>query len=107
MNECQRPIQGATTPVCDAPPYPVVRAARQAGIADPEDVLWRRTSVNFLSLRSNLLCSCSTCTRSRCGCGSCLALGQRVRFEFAGGSYRIIVLSQCGRCRTVYWAVEA
>jgi hypothetical protein len=97
---------------CDAPAYAVVRASRNVGIRDPEDVRWCQTSrfvnegtervkaglFHFLAWESLLGRS-----QTACSCRAPLPLRERYTFTFSTGREETYVLGQCPRCGTVFW----
>jgi hypothetical protein len=94
---------------CDAPPYPVVRASRQAGLITPEDVRWLRLS-RFVLAGSpgsdKAAGDAGAADRAgglRCSCGDPLPKVCTVAFAFATGLTLSLVLGQCCRCQTVFW----
>jgi hypothetical protein len=81
--------------VCDAPPYTVVKASKNIGITTPEDVRWIHLSGFFKS---------EATPATNCSCGESLPELRRVIFAFGPeGQMKFVRLSQCCRCRTVYW----
>jgi hypothetical protein len=98
---------------CDAPPYAVVRASRQAGLRCPEDVRWCRLSTYLercsgwwlvLNPRAwRLLLARLGRGRGVCSCGVQLPQLASYTFTFASGRETSYLLGQCRRCRTVFW----
>jgi hypothetical protein len=87
---------------CDAPPYPIVKASRQAGIRNPEDLRWLRLS-RFALAKSAGSDKAEKGGDLRCSCGEPLPTVCTVAFAFATGVTLSLVLGQCRRCSTVYW----
>lgn len=90
--------------LCDAPPYPVVKACANLGFARPQDVRWgrldrrkQRRPAGLFWLRS----SAPACT-----CGQPLPAMESYVFTFVSGSQTRYYLSQCKRCRAIYWDKE-
>jgi hypothetical protein len=97
---------------CDAPTYAVVRACRNVGIRDPEDVRWCHTGhffnevaergmlgpFHFLAWQSLLGRSEKTCS-----CHTRLPLLERFTFTFSSGREETYMLGQCACCGTVFW----
>lgn len=85
---------------CDAPPYTVVQASRQAGFRTPEDVRWLRLKRHALDRPApdGTRPHCLTCR-----CGVALPKISTVAFAFASGAALTLRMVQCARCRTVYW----
>jgi hypothetical protein len=75
--------------VCDAPPYPVVRACQRLGFRDPQDVRWCRAN-HFAAPRS-------------CACGQTLPPLESYTFTFVTGNQASYLLAQCRRCQSIYW----
>ncbi len=88
--------------LCDAPPYPVVKACAGLGFEEPQDVRWSRLDRRrpprpaglFPWLRS---------AAPRCTCGQPLPALESYTFTFTSGSQAQYYLGQCPRCRTIYW----
>jgi hypothetical protein len=78
--------------VCDAPPYPVVRACQRLGLRAPQDVRWCR--VNRYAAGS---------ARGSCTCGHAAPRLESYTFTFVSGSQASYYLAQCPRCRTIFW----
>jgi hypothetical protein len=98
---------------CDAPGYPIVRAASRVGVTTPEDVRWCRMS-HFLEQAGGWkgLFHPTTWTKllvrgeagdQICSCGAQLPVLERVTFTFTTGREETYLLGQCARCRTVFW----
>lgn len=98
---------------CDAPPYVMVRASRQAGMEFPEDVRWcrlpRQSSSErhgwWASLRQMLLpaeehlTSCRLCRKDT----PPLVV---IDFHVKTGERLTCLMGQCPRCRVIYWRPE-
>jgi hypothetical protein len=98
---------------CDAPPYPIVRACREIGINDPEDVRWcrlgrfHRRPIGWRELLRRgdwqaLLCFRPP-RRNLCSCGRAVPLLNTYRFALSTGEEVDYALAQCCHCRTVFW----
>ena len=100
--------------LCDAPPYPIVRAGHRIGLLTPEDVRWCRMS-RFLKEHAErpgggfhlpgwkLLLGMGRGPEGACTCGQKLPLLERYTFTFRTGEEVFYLIGQCGRCRTVFW----
>lgn len=106
-----RPIKIA----CDAPAYEVVKASGRAGMRSPEDVRWRRRELpNGTAARKTLvrrlwrlLFAFGTPeVEETCGCGATLPERRFLLLRKRSGSAIHYALTQCGRCRTIYWDKE-
>jgi hypothetical protein len=101
--------------ICDAPPYPVVRASHGLGFSRPEDVRWARLShfqaerdslwelLNPLSWKQALAGHGRSHRQQTCSCGKDLPLLERYLFTYADGRQEAYLLAQCLRCHTVFW----
>jgi hypothetical protein len=87
---------------CDAPPYCVVRATRQVGIVDPEDVRWARIGRHVLDWIAQPRRGLAA-RRVTCVCGRPLPALEPVTFTFETGASLSILVGQCSCCRAVYW----
>ena len=93
---------------CDAPPYPVVRATRRAGLTSPEDVRWCRVGhdAGLLGQWARWLWRLGRGAPGprACRCGHPLpALASFTFTSSVTGRQAHYLLVQCPRCRTVYW----
>lgn len=88
--------------VCDAPPYPVVKACAGLGFDAPLDVRWcrvdrrqtTRTGGFFPWFRGQTLL---------CVCGRAMPELESYTFTFAAGTQAEYYLGQCRGCRTIFW----
>jgi hypothetical protein len=88
--------------VCDAPPYPVVRACEGADLRSPADVRWARVETPAGHGSGELP---ALPGRSACSCGQPMPSLEVCTFIFfATGNHVSYFLGQCGRCRTIFWA---
>lgn len=99
---------------CDAPVYSIVRACRQIGIENPEDVRWCRLSHRPQHRRPHwwellyhrpwkYLFGLGTPFNGECCCAQVLpGLGEH-RFTFSTGEESTYLIGQCRYCHTVYW----
>jgi hypothetical protein len=105
-----RPIQIE----CDAPPYEIVQASGQVGIRSPEDVRWcrrpspaRNTAAGWRAVTGriwNLLFAFGISdSEETCLCGNHLPERFPVLFRWPSRGDSCCTLTQCGRCRTVFW----
>jgi hypothetical protein len=78
--------------VCDAPPYPIVRACTRLGLVRPLDVRWCRTPL----LRGSWV-------GTTCSCGQPLPALIEALFELRDMQEYRCWLGQCRGCRTIYW----
>ena len=92
---------------CDAPPYPVVRATRRAGLTSPEDVRWCRVGhdAGLLGQWARWLWRLGRGAPGprACRCGHPLPALASFAFTSVTGRQAHYLLVQCPRCRTVYW----
>ena len=97
--------------LCDAPSYAIVRACREIGIRNPEDVRWCRLSAflegdydrhEMLSFQTWKKFLGMGGREMRCDCGQELPRLQRYVFTSNRGESRFL-LGQCDRCQTVFW----
>ena len=99
--------------VCDAPPYPIVRACRDVGFGSPEDVRWCRPS-RLLEARDvwrrcfvgdawKLLAAAVAVGAEACTCGGVLPGLEGYTFTLNNGDQLSYYLGQCDRCHTVFW----
>jgi hypothetical protein len=88
--------------VCDAPPYPVVRACAGLGLHAPQDVRWRRFDRRRLKRPAGLF-PWLRGGKPSCGCGRPLPELESYTFTFVSGSKMEYFLAQCPHCRTIYW----
>lgn len=99
---------------CDAPPYAVVKACRNLGFLDPEDVRWCRASqaaaaapVGWAKLlprsAGSILGRLFPGGQARCACGRNRPLLERYTFTFRSGRHTSYLLAQCPFCRTMFW----
>lgn len=98
---------------CDAPPYHIVRACRQIGVRDPEDVRWLRVRhlgnrqagwpAIFLSQPWQTLLGKAEREEATCTCGQMLPGLDLVTFTFLSGQEAVYFIGQCRRCCTVFW----
>jgi hypothetical protein len=86
---------------CDAPPYAVVQASRQAGIHTPEDVRWLRLDCRLPGRPGAP--EEGQPVRMTCRCGEALPKPRTVVFAFAVGPPLTLLMAQCPKCRTVFW----
>lgn len=98
---------------CDAPPYAIVRACRKIGLQSPEDVRWSRKGrhakrshgwISFLAspIWGRLLGRTEVGERV-CSCGQNLPEGESYAFTYRTGEQSEYEITQCPRCRTIYW----
>lgn len=88
--------------VCDAPPYPVVRACAGLGFRAPQDVRWRRVDRRELA-RPGGLFNWGRPRAPACACGQAMPPLESYTFTFVSGSQSRYFLAQCPRCRTIFW----
>lgn len=98
---------------CEAPPYPVVRACRVAGIRSPEDVRWLRRSTfrgrhpggtrGLGAFLWGLLRGTPGPAGRACTCGGRLPALTVLVAPVNADHAPAYVLGQCARCRTVFW----
>jgi hypothetical protein len=86
---------------CDSPPYTVVRACRQLGFQEPEDVRWSR--VNRALPGQDGPWAFFRAQEHACRCGVKLPLLERCTFALRTGERMSFFLGQCPRCRTMFW----
>jgi hypothetical protein len=116
-------MPGYTDPadICDAPPYTVVRACEQLGFRTPLDVRWSRVGRQLPSsptgqwdtfwrkpwelLWGNVAPQPASVAPT-CGCGQPLPPLEKYCFTFLTGKQADYLMSQCRRCRAIFW-VEA
>jgi hypothetical protein len=98
---------------CDAPPYGIVRACRQAGFRSPLDVRWCRMSrllkeqadrerATWRSLWMAVL-GIDQPGEPTCPCGEELPALRRFEFRRLGETVGTLLLGQCRRCDTMFW----
>jgi hypothetical protein len=87
--------------VCDAPPYPVVKACSELGFSRPQDVRWQRVDRKSVQPRTGLLPWRRAA--APCSCGTPLPDLESYTFTFVSGSQAKYYLGQCRHCRTIYW----
>jgi hypothetical protein len=101
---------------CDAPPYPIVRACREAGFRSPLDVRWVRLS-HFLTEQASwgqrfwrqpwkALLGWGRPRTTGCTCGHILPPMQKITFTFVDEGAGDLLLGQCPRCHTIFWEEE-
>ena len=98
--------------VCDAPPYPIVKACKVIGLQDPEDVRWNRLS-NLMGGNNGdesssgslwkLLVPGRSSRQAQCVCGATLPGMEEYIFTFARHGDLHLLLGQCPKCRTIVW----
>jgi hypothetical protein len=88
--------------VCDAPPYPVVRACAGLGFHSPQDVRWCRLDRRRLK-RATGLFPWLRAGKPPCSCGQPLPELESYTFTFVSGSKAEYFLAQCTRCRAIFW----
>jgi hypothetical protein len=98
---------------CDSIPYPLVKACRQVGFQDPEDVRWCRVSHirkrhpswrDFFHLGTwKALFGRGRATGPSCTCGQELPELATYAFTLNTGREEHYLLGQCSRCRTMVW----
>jgi hypothetical protein len=88
--------------VCDAPPYPVVRACAGLGFHGAQDVRWRRLDRRRLKRPTGLF-PWLRGSKPACTCGQPLPALESYTFTFVSGSKAEYFLAQCARCRTIFW----
>lgn len=91
--------------LCDAPPYPVVKACAGLGFREPQDVRWARLDRRRLRRPAGLFPWLRPAA-PRCACGQPLPALESYTFTFVSGSQARYHLGQCRRCRTIYWDRE-
>lgn len=99
--------------VCDCPPYAIVRACARIGFETPEDVRWYRLSSFLIDHAGwsevarmfswHLLPVNRYLSGSNCTCGQPLPRMQACQFLTISGASFTYMLSQCTRCRTIFW----
>ena len=99
--------------VCDAPPYPIVRACRKLGMIQPEDVRWcrkgrpSRRQAGWIRLLASpiwrRLLRRNETTEQPCNCGRPLPNLEGYSFTFQTGEQVEYEMGQCPRCQTIYW----
>jgi hypothetical protein len=87
--------------VCDAPPYPVVRACAGLGFRSPQDVRWRRVDRRDLNRPASFFPWLRRAPA--CACGHAMPQLESYTFTFVSGTQSRYFLGQCARCRTIYW----
>jgi hypothetical protein len=88
--------------VCDAPPYPVVRACAGLGFEAPQDVRWARLE-RKRQRRPGGLFPWLRAGKSSCSCGESLPELESYTFTFVSGTRAEYFLAQCVRCKTIFW----
>lgn len=88
--------------VCDAPPYPIVKACGGLGFLFAQDVRWCRADRRGLQ-RSPVLIPWARGRAPSCSCGQPVPALESYTFTFVSGGQAQYYLGQCGRCRTIYW----
>jgi hypothetical protein len=109
---------GRVEVLCEAPPYPIVRASCSLGIRTPEDVRWLRMSTfrcrqpdrtrGLTSYLRGLFRGMDGHVGRVCTCGSPLPnlwLVMISLVEFDIDQIPAYLLGQCVGCRTVFWDV--
>jgi hypothetical protein len=89
--------------ICDAPPYPVVRACAGLGFETPQDVRWIRTDRKRARRAATSLIPFLRSSRPNCSCGEPLPELESYTFTFVSGTRAEYYLAQCTRCRTIFW----
>jgi hypothetical protein len=99
--------------VCDAPPYVIVQGCRAIGLLSPEDVRWCRVvhvpppcpgwKEVLLTWPWQALWGARRSKNPRCSCGQELPPFRCHAFWLSTGSLPSYFISQCARCRTVFW----
>jgi hypothetical protein len=98
---------------CDAPHYAVARASTECGLDSPLDVRWCHMS-RFLEAETQRRCSLTCRLWQRlfgrnqpkeytCICGQPLVELTWCEFPFRDAKKDHYLLSQCRRCRTIFW----
>ena len=92
---------------CDAPPYVIVQACQLLQFKAPLDVRWCEKS-HYLregpaGVRLWNLFAKSQPVKTTCTCGMPLPLLENYAFTFACGKVLHYNLSQCSKCRTMFW----
>jgi hypothetical protein len=90
--------------LCDAPPYPVVRACAKLGFERPQDVRWGRLDRRSLRRPAGLFWLRPVV--ARCSCNEPLPAMESFVFTFVSGTQTRYHLCQCPRCRAIYWDKE-
>lgn len=90
--------------LCDAPPYPVVKACGGLGFVQPQDVRWCR--INRRQPRRPAGLFWLRGSAPRCSCGQPMPALESYVFTFVSGSQARYHLGQCKRCRAIYWDKE-
>jgi hypothetical protein len=88
--------------ICDAPPYPVVRACAGLGFETPQDVRWARLERRRQRKPSSLF-PWLRGSKPTCKCGEPLPELESYTFTFVSGTRAEYFLAQCVRCRTIFW----
>jgi hypothetical protein len=99
--------------VCEAPPYPIVKACAALGFRNPEDVRWCHVG-QFLGerptwagtyqfLTADGAVNVSLMLDQHCSCGRGLPPLELYTFLLATGEEVPYFLGQCPRCRTLFW----
>lgn len=99
---------------CDAPPYDIVAASGKVGLRTPQDVRWSRKSSptiaaspgwRFLARRvwKMLFAFGMPDAEETCFCGGSLPERRPVLFCSPTRGEARYALTQCGRCRTIFW----
>ena len=99
---------------CDAPPYEIVKASEQVGMRTPQDVRWchrpshsRNEAAGWRGLIGRiwklLFAFGMSEGEETCLCGRLLPERFPVLFRSPAREDACYTLTQCGRCRTIFW----
>lgn len=103
--------------ICDAPPYPIVRACNAIGVESPEDVRWINAAHHIDGDGHPLnVCACELekpkpkpkagFSYLLCGYGAKpvpMPPLAKYRFTYSSGDEVTYSVGQCPKCRTVFW----
>jgi hypothetical protein len=91
---------------CDAPSYAVVKACVGLGFITPQDVRWQRIDRHSVAVKPIGFFGWRKSKPPRCHCGEEVPMLHSYTFTFLSGSQVCYFVSQCRRCRTVFWDRE-
>jgi hypothetical protein len=99
--------------VCNAPEYYIVRACRDLGFQEPEDVRWCRMNDTLKAQASRqepaalqswkLFWGMNQRQPQVCQCGLELPDPEQYTFQLRSGTVLTYWLCQCRRCRAIFW----